>query len=981
MSSILKFLTDLPCQVYCDYEFKGEVLVGSILKIEVKKGSYLLEFISIQNKLDKVIKEITVQSNDEEKLFRISFKDISEEKVKNKIEFDQIASLPVELVFTMKGYLLHNVETDSYIELDKSYLFKDAEEYFDVNGLLSVNIGGEFPNLPWTYTLVGGKFGCVNKLGQIIIPIIYDEPVTFTNKDVAVARIDLNSYFINNFGDIAFDNLYNEVHDFVNDICIIEKDNLFGVINCKGDILIPIVYEGILIKEDDTLWACLNSKWGIIDRQNVVLKPFYFDEISTSWDKNIGVFKDGLWGICDSTGCIIIPIKYEIIYYDEYTNYSSVRTNGKIGVINVNFKRDYNEFSKFQEIIPCVYDAVFNQYGESIKREKDFHYPFSHYFVIFEKTEIIHCFRYNEKGDLLYDFICNSIFKDSIKLDGKEGRLRYFGEITKYEKYDFLNNIVKIPCIYDEIKNVYNGKSYLAKLNEKWGILSILGEIIIPFIYDQLFEVENCKNPKSYIIHAKLNDKWGVYTTSGVEIIPILFTEITESTEEFAVGIINNKYSIFKNGKTRQFNYEFVTSIADFWAVKFKSKWAICDNDFNLITAFEYDEVKYKAEFAIVETMILVDERKLYGVFDPRKGEVIQPCKYLEKYYIRTKTSVATYFDFVSRKEGVLDEASIKILILPKFEYIRPFLGIRTTFFVIGILGSYFDGEYIGGKFAVMNSKGQMITEPIFDGISSEASHPDQWATFTVDEYYGSFHFYSQDINYIIPFLNFHSYSNSKPATFVTNPFDNISLFIDLETTGLPLNNNVSFVIANGWPYIVKIALILFDNDRETILSKRDIIIKPEGYVIPVESIKIHNISQDYAIRYGESRRDVIQYLDLLLNNVQSIVGHNIRFDLEILKYEIIRVKGKQNALFMNKNLNVVDTMDLGKEVCKISDFDNGYKSPTLEELYNQLFLKSLNGTHSAINDVQATFDCYFELKKRGVIQEQQKEISDGLPF
>lgn len=44
MSSILKILVDIQCLVYCDFEEVGEAFPNSILKIELRKGIYIIDF-------------------------------------------------------------------------------------------------------------------------------------------------------------------------------------------------------------------------------------------------------------------------------------------------------------------------------------------------------------------------------------------------------------------------------------------------------------------------------------------------------------------------------------------------------------------------------------------------------------------------------------------------------------------------------------------------------------------------------------------------------------------------------------------------------------------------------------------------------------------------------------------------------------------------------------------------------------------------
>lgn len=66
MSSILKILVDIQCLVYCDFEQIGEAFPNSILKVELRKGVYIIDF----RKDDISLKSIKykIESDDEDYL-------------------------------------------------------------------------------------------------------------------------------------------------------------------------------------------------------------------------------------------------------------------------------------------------------------------------------------------------------------------------------------------------------------------------------------------------------------------------------------------------------------------------------------------------------------------------------------------------------------------------------------------------------------------------------------------------------------------------------------------------------------------------------------------------------------------------------------------------------------------------------------------------------------------------------------------------
>ena len=83
MNSILKILVDIPCEVYCDYELKGEATPQSIFRIELRKGTYILEFK--QNGELLYSQEYNMLSSDEEDLMKVTLSDILAKKTREEL--------------------------------------------------------------------------------------------------------------------------------------------------------------------------------------------------------------------------------------------------------------------------------------------------------------------------------------------------------------------------------------------------------------------------------------------------------------------------------------------------------------------------------------------------------------------------------------------------------------------------------------------------------------------------------------------------------------------------------------------------------------------------------------------------------------------------------------------------------------------------------------------------------------------------------
>ena len=190
-------------------------------------------------------------------------------------------------------------------------------------------------------------------------------------------------------------------------------------------------------------------------------------------------------------------------------------------------------------------------------------------------------------------------------------------------------------------------------------------------------------------------------------------------------------------------------------------------------------------------------------------------------------------------------------------------------------------------------------------------------------------------------------------------------LFIDTETTGLP-----KYYATNDtekWPRIVQLAWSLYDNDgnRE---SQNSYIIYPTDFTIPMDTARIHGITTERAKAEGVSLHKVLPQFNADVEKAKTIIAHNLDFDLPIVNTEFMRCNLETNLL-KKQNFCTMKPREiiLWCKIPKASGY--GYKWPTLTELHLQLFNEEFTGSHNAGADVEACARCYFELRRRGVIE------------
>lgn len=189
-------------------------------------------------------------------------------------------------------------------------------------------------------------------------------------------------------------------------------------------------------------------------------------------------------------------------------------------------------------------------------------------------------------------------------------------------------------------------------------------------------------------------------------------------------------------------------------------------------------------------------------------------------------------------------------------------------------------------------------------------------------------------------------------------------LFFDTETTGVPKDYKAPLTDTENWPRLVQLAWIL-TNSEGKIINQETVIIKPEGFTIPEAASDIHKITTERAMAEGISIRSAFKVvLPYFESKSVTIVGHNVRFDRNIVGAEFLRLGWPD---YLNDKPSIC-TMMSSTSYCKLPA-KYGYKWPKLHELYQKLFALEFQGAHDTSFDIKATYDCFFELKRLGVIQ------------
>ena len=204
-------------------------------------------------------------------------------------------------------------------------------------------------------------------------------------------------------------------------------------------------------------------------------------------------------------------------------------------------------------------------------------------------------------------------------------------------------------------------------------------------------------------------------------------------------------------------------------------------------------------------------------------------------------------------------------------------------------------------------------------------------------------------------------------------------IVFDTETTGLPERKSYDVY----YPYtqlekyefsrLVSIAWAVYDGSEK--ITSRYFIIKPMGFVIDNSSkaTEIHGITSEIAEEQGVDINTVFMTLlgDIDVENMETLVAHNLEFDWNILLSEISRLKNSpekvlaaDNLLELIHSLKKYCTMKMGASVVKIPHrySRSGWKYPSMQELHEHLVGVRFTNAHNAEIDMLACNACYQRL-------------------
>ena len=613
-----------------------------------------------------------------------------------------------------KGYIKVAKETDyknvSYNNPNKTVRYYEKMGLYDVNGnniipceynnieFISETIIKVASGIRWTYDpsilidedLYYDKYGLYDNKGNIITNCKYASINNIVEECMIV------SLYHRPYGDMG------------------EFNVKCGVINIKGEEIIPCIYNNIREIKDGVAVVVLENKFGYINTKGVKIFDVKFDFATKYSEGLFGVVKDGKAGFINAIGNILIPFNFKRVesFSETIEKQALVYINGKCGFIDLRGKTTipikYDFFTKINN------DLIVSH----IRKEERFSFYYGWYNV--KGEEILPC---------EYDYISNLSFStDDLIL------------IKKEKKYGLLN--IKgdelLPCEYDEISEFeYYGGAPIKK-NNKYGCIIESTKSIIPCYYEKKLIFKN------RVAIAVKNGMHGIVTDEGRELIPCIYESIEDFSNGYYIVKKEGKYGAVdpRNRLVIPFKYDSINTLCNgLLAVKDSEtqQFQVISNFGNVVLPFRVEKVYANGIMVKREFVNLTRNYYLYNT----KGEKLNNDPYIDvsqftyhKYYMENRkitfkeedSSINDYNNPVT-KNYIIVATTKGIGLMNRLGNII----IPTNYESIEFLGDDYFKVCKNGKYGIYDQKGSIIL-PVMYGFIGKFIN--QVAPFAYEYYY-----------------------------------------------------------------------------------------------------------------------------------------------------------------------------------------------------------------------------------------------------
>lgn len=430
-------------------------------------------------------------------------------------------------------------------------------------------------------------------------------------------------------------------------------DNKWGVIDNKGNIIIDLSYDEMVIVPDKNtdLFICMYDvdynngtyKTRVLDKSGKeiltdfnMVEPIENSDNNNVWYESVLKFqKDGKYGLIDFKGKEVLKAEYDNIYALNGIEKSIIiEKDGKKGLVNpstgeIVVPTEYIEVSALSEkyedgyivkntdnkvgLIAADKRIIFNAKFDEIKNVTG-----GNYYVVVENgtQEVV-----NKDGEIVLNTGFNTIEEISVEnfvitLNGK------YAVIDK-------TGATLIAPEYDNIKYAFSNY-YIAQKDSKYGIIDTAGSVKVNFEYETISYIES----GDFFVAEGADYKTNIIDSSFNTVLQnVIISELNTEIGYLRVRQ-DNDYKYY-NFKLEEKSNKEILATNTLFLVKENGKYGYENKNGDRIVDCIYDDAKEQNEFGYCA----VKKDGLWGVLKSDGTVLLQPQENLEEYL---------YVDFIS---------------------------------------------------------------------------------------------------------------------------------------------------------------------------------------------------------------------------------------------------------------------------------------------------------------------------------------------
>lgn len=331
--------------------------------------------------------------------------------------------------------------------------------------------------------MVGDKYGFINERGQIIIEPQFDyankffsEGVCFVKTEEKKGLIDKTGYFVTELPDSI-----DYVGDFIGGLSQASKKGWNrGIINKKGELIIPLIYDNAEVNLDgDSIYALAwniseNVDWLIVDNNGSIIETKKHESVSGFENGLCRIHINKKWGYLNQYGKLAIDTIFDYAYDFTIDGVACVEKDKKHFFIDKSGKCLFTADS-------IITPMVCNRATVIINGEK----------CLVDRTGKKIC-------SVNTDYISKFSIEDKMATIHNDG---------KAAKIDTMGNIV-LSTNYAEIGPFIGGVAPIKSKEKKYGFIDITGNNIINATNNSISGETLNERTKLRAVQNKINKTW-----------------------------------------------------------------------------------------------------------------------------------------------------------------------------------------------------------------------------------------------------------------------------------------------------------------------------------------------------------------------------------------------------------------------------------------------------------------------------------------